>query len=147
MSRRSFEIVVTSTAPPARVFALISDEAGWSSWARPLIPASRWELPGGVAPAAVGSIRLQGRRAPFMMREAVVENDPPHHHAYRIISGLPVRDYLATIDLTPTDGGTRIAWRAEFEPFPGLGLPVLALARSVVTSLARRLARAAATRP
>jgi uncharacterized protein YndB with AHSA1/START domain len=143
MSRQSFEVVTTSSAPPERVFALLSAEAGWSSWAGRLIPASSWELPEGVAPGEVGSIRLQGR-TPFITREVVVENDPPHEHAYSIIGGLPVRDYLGTIELAAVDGGTRITWHVTFRPsVPGLGRPVRALSRYVVTNLARRLSQAA----
>ena len=43
--------------------------------------------------------------------------EPPTRLRYRLLSGLPLRDYEATIDLTDAPGGgTDIVWRSQFEP-------------------------------
>lgn len=145
MSRpRSYRVVVTSAAPPGRVFALLADGAGWASWAGPWVPASSWASPGDPARGGVGAVRALGRW-PLVDLEEVTESDPPRRHAYRLVSGLPVRDYLATVDLSPlAGGGTRIDWRASFTPtVPGTGILLRAFTKLVVTSIARHLAGAA----
>ncbi len=56
--------------------------------------------------------------------EDVVEFEAPHRFAYALVSGLPLKDYVGRISLTPMpDGGTRIDWRSSFNPkVPGSGL-------------------------
>ncbi len=36
--------------------------------------------------------------------------------AYVLETGLPLRDYMAVVTLTPTGGGTVITWRSTFRP-------------------------------
>ncbi len=141
---RSYHVAVTSTAPPERVFALLADGAGWASWAGPWVPASSWARSGDPALDGVGAVRALGRW-PLVDLEEVTESDPPRRHAYRLVSGLPVRGYVATVDLSPqAGGGTRIDWRARFTPaVPGTGILMLAFTRMVVASIAKHLARAA----
>jgi hypothetical protein len=92
----------------------------------------------------VGAVRRLGR-PPLSCREEIVEYVPARRHAYRIRSGAPVRDYLGTVDLSPSEeGGTQIVWQGSFVPLlPGTGAVVAAGARLFITQLARRLARAA----
>jgi len=41
---------------------------------------------------------------------------------YTLLSGLPLRDYRAEIDLTPQAGGTEIRWHTTFAAkLPGTG--------------------------
>jgi hypothetical protein len=79
-------------------------------------------------------------------REEVLEFDPPRHLAYTLLSGLPVRDYRADVELTPDGDGTLIAWRSGFEPkYPGTGTLLALFMRAVLTDTARRLAAHAAS--
>jgi hypothetical protein len=78
-------------------------------------------------------------------REEIVEYDPPRRLAYTLLSGQPVRDYLAEVELTPADGGTEILWRGRFEPLvPGTGPLVRWFFVRLVGGFARRLADRAA---
>ena len=75
-----------------------------------------WEREGDPPPGGVGAIRRMGR-PPLYGREQIIEYDPPHHLAYTVLSGIPVRDYRADVQLVATaTGGTAISWRATFEP-------------------------------
>jgi len=141
----SFDLVVESAAPTDAVFALLADGGGWASWAGPLVPRSRWHRTGTPAPGGVGAVRELGRR-PMIMREEIVEFSPPRRLAYTVVSGVPVRDYLGTVDLDPLPGGgTRITWRATFVPaYRGTGRLLCLALKPAIRSIARRLARAAA---
>lgn len=143
--RQSYAVTARSDAPPERVFALLADGAGWSSWAGPFILWSGWEQEGDPAPGGVGAIRLLGLRR-VHTRERIEEYDPPRRLAYSILSGVPVRDYLAVVELTPEDGGTRIIWRGSFEPkLSGTGTVMRLFLRATIADFTRRLAKAAAT--
>lgn len=140
MASQSFEVLATSAAPPERIFEVLADRTRWHEWAGPMIRRSTWERTGEPEPGGVGAIgRLGSSR--FFSREEIVEYDRPRHLAYVMLSGQPVRDYRADVDLSPADAGTAIAWRATFEPkVPGTG-PLLRLyLRTLVASFAKRLA-------
>jgi uncharacterized protein YndB with AHSA1/START domain len=134
VAEQGFEVTAVSAAPVAAVYDLLADGAGWHRWAGPLVRRSWVE--------ADGTRRLGSW--PVFSRERTVEADPPHHLAYVIVSGQPVRNYRADVWLTATpEGGTLIRWRSRFEPrLPGVG-PVL---RRIVGGFAGRLAAAAASR-
>ena len=81
----------------------------------------------------------------FTSREEVVAYEPPHHFAYVLLKGVPVRDYRADVTLTPDGTGTLITWTSTFEPkYPGTGWLMSAFLRGVLRDFARRLARHAA---
>ncbi|WP_131784810.1 SRPBCC family protein [Protofrankia symbiont of Coriaria ruscifolia] len=142
--RRAYVVTQVSAATPSAVFDLLADGAGWSRWASPFISRSWWEREGTPPPGGVGAVRRAGR-PPLIAREEIVEHVPARRHAYRIRSGLPVRDYLETVDLTPVDGGTEIVWQGNFVPLvPGTGAILAAVLKFFITRLARRLAGAAA---
>jgi uncharacterized protein YndB with AHSA1/START domain len=141
---QSYAVTAHSDAPPEKVFALVADGAGWSSWAGPFIFWSGWEVEGDPAPGGVGAIRLLGLKR-VHTRERIEEYDPPHRLSYSILSGVPVKDYLAVVELTPEDGGTRIIWRGTFEPkVPGTGAATRIFLRTTIADFTRRLAKAAA---
>ncbi|MGH2970503.1 MAG: SRPBCC family protein [Solirubrobacteraceae bacterium] len=55
-------------------------------------------------------------------RDEIVEVVAGRRLGYVSLSGPPVRDYRARVDLEPAGGGTAIRWRASFFPwFPGTG--------------------------
>ena len=122
MPLSTYELTVSSSAPRETVFEVLADATRWREWAGPMIATSEWEREGDPAPGGVGAIRRLGRPPAFALEE-ILEYDPPHHLAYTIVRGLPVRGYHADIDLVATaDGGTAIRWAGAFEPkVPGTG--------------------------
>ena len=55
-------------------------------------------------------------------RDEVREVVPDRRFAYASISGMPVRDYRAEVELEEEPDGTVIRWRASFLPkVPGTG--------------------------
>ena len=142
----SYTVTARSAAPPDVVFDILADGARWSEWGGPLAPKSSWEREGADEPGGVGAIRKLGAW-PVFSREEIVEHDRPRHLAYTLLSGMPVRDYRADVELTPDGSGTTITWSGRFEPrIPGTGVVFEAFFRRVVGGFAKRLAATAATR-
>ncbi|MFL6241439.1 MAG: SRPBCC family protein, partial [Acidimicrobiia bacterium] len=73
------------------------------------------ERAGDPPPEGVGAIRVF-RRGKTTGRDQIVEIVPGRRFAYVSLSGLPVRDYRAHIDLEPDGAGTTIRWQASFAP-------------------------------
>ena len=63
----SFEVNRTSSAPPAVLFRLETDGAGWSKWAGPMIVRSSWERQGDPPPAGIGAIRKVDPKIPIII--------------------------------------------------------------------------------
>jgi uncharacterized protein YndB with AHSA1/START domain len=141
-AEREFDVFARSAAPSNAVWRLLVDATAWSTWSR--IPQGARECEGVPAPDGVGSIRRLGL-GPMGSREQVVVFEPPHHFAYILLSGLPVREYRADVTLTPDGDGTLITWHARFVPKWRSSGPVLErFLRSTLTGFARGLARHAA---
>ena len=113
MRRRHIEVTQRSAAAPAAVFALLVDGQTWPRWSP--IEAFELERPGDPPPEGVGSIRVF-RRGRTTGRDEIVEVVPDRRLSYRSLSGLPVRDYRAHVDLEPDGDGTAIRWGASFAP-------------------------------
>lgn len=142
MSVQHIEVYARSPAPPAAVWRWLADASSWSAWS--MLSTSDLECEGLPAPDGVGAIRRFGRGA-RVSREEVVAFEPSVHLGYRLLSGMPVRDYRADVHLSADGEGTLIAWRSRFEPqLPGTGLPIRWFFQAVLTRFARRLARQAA---
>ena len=127
-----------SAATPERVFALLADGRTWPEWGG----FDSVEVTGG---PGVGEERVfhTGR---VRNHERVVEFEPPRAFGYVSLSGLPIRDYRATVTLTDGDGGgTDIRWHSRFRGRYGLGRLVQrrlgAFIRETVEALAREAER------
>lgn len=114
----------TTTADPATVYALLRDGATWPTWS----PLGSFELaePGETEREGLGAVRVFRTKQPIgeiASRERIVELIPNRRLSYVLVSGMPLRDYRADIDLTPTaDGGTAIRWHSTFRAkIPGTG--------------------------
>jgi hypothetical protein len=119
MGRRHIEVTKHSTASPEAVFALLVDGNTWPSWSP--IESFELERAGDPPPEGVGAIRVF-RRGKTIGRDQIVEIVPARRFGYVSLSGLPVRDYRAHIDLDPEGAGTTIRWQASFAPkVPGTG--------------------------
>ncbi len=118
--RREIDVRAHAAAPPSVVFALLADGASWPSWSP--IEAFELERPGDPAPEGPGAIR-RFTRGRTLGRDELLEVTPDRRLRYASLSGLPVRDYTASVELTPAaGGGTGIRWRASFEAQrPGTG--------------------------
>lgn len=140
----SYEVSAVSAARPEKVFELLADGAGWSTWAGPVVMNSWWEREGTPPPGGVGAIRALGSKR-VGSREEIVAYDPPHHLAYIILSGLPVRSYRADVRIEPHGDGSRIVWGGTFVPkVPGTGALLRLFLTTTVGGFTRRLARHAA---
>lgn len=136
----NYESSARSGASPERVFDLLADATTWPRWLHPLVTVATWEREGTPAPGGVGAIRKVGR-PPLLAREQIVASEPARQLSYTILSGQPVRNYLADVFLTPDGPGTRITWRGTFEPvIPGTGPALAAMYHRLLGWFARRLA-------
>ena len=141
--RFTIEITARSRADAATIFALETDGARWSSWARPLVPQSAWERQGDPAPGGVGAVRLLGLR-PLWVREETLAYEQDRRHEYLMLTPMPIRDYRAELVLTPAGDGTDVVWRGSFEErIPGTGKVFRVLVRGLLSVLTRRLLAAA----
>jgi Polyketide cyclase / dehydrase and lipid transport len=106
-------VTARSAAPPDAIYALLKDPATWPSWSP--MDAAELDAPGEDEPYGVGSVRAL-TRGRVRGRDEVVELIPDKRFSYRHVSGLPVRDYHADVDLAPLARGTQISWRSSFRP-------------------------------
>jgi hypothetical protein len=111
MARRiHIDVGARTRATPDVVFALLVDGAMWPAWS----PIEDFELEqAGDRRTGVGEIRVF-RRGRTIGRDQVVELVPKRRLAYVSLSGPPVRDYRAEIELQAVERGTAIRWRASF---------------------------------
>ena len=131
-----------SRADRERVWRVVADAPAWSRWGA--WQKAELEREGDPPPGGVGAVKALTRR-PVVSREEVTVFEPPTRLGYRLLSGLPLRDYEATIVLTEAPGGgTDIVWRSQFEPKIPLtgGLFRRSLGR-FIQDTAERLAREA----
>ena len=136
------EVEAFSHAAPADVFRLLRDGSTWPRWS--LFDAFELEREGAGDRLGVGAIRVFITRV-SRAREEVVEVIPDRRLSYILLSGLPLEDYRADVDLSPTpEGGTIIRWRSRFRPKHAfLGWFWRGLMTRTLTDVARQLARAA----
>ena len=70
------------------------------------------------------------------LREEVIAFQPSSRFSYRLISGAPVRDYVATVSLEAIGGGARVTYAVRATPTPPIGAAaILAAARFGVRQL------------
>ncbi len=137
--RRSFVVRSHSAAPLEVVWPLVAEGRRWKEWS--FLDRTELERTGVPEPDGVGAVR-RFTRFGMGSREEVVAWDPPHHLAYTILSGFPVRNYRADVRLEPEDGGTAISWSVGFDDrLPGAGSVVAAVLHRVVRGFATGLAR------
>lgn len=105
----------TTSAPPDVVWEVLTRSADWAEWSD--FTDSVREREGTDHPDGVGSVRTGWAAGLVPVREEVVTFEPDTHtYAYRLLSGLPVRDYRSTVTITAEDGGSVISWTASGKP-------------------------------
>ena len=106
-----FTLTRMSTASIETLFDVMTDHRGLAdtTW---MFRRTTLEREGTPAPNGVGAIRrLLAIGPPFI--EEIVEYDRPTRWAYTLLSGLPIRDHLGTIDLCEVGTGTEVSWRLQ----------------------------------
>jgi uncharacterized protein YndB with AHSA1/START domain len=133
-----FEIRRTIARPLDEVWRRVSEHEAYREWT--VLTRSRLEQEGHPHRDGVGALRFLGV-GPAGARERVVEFDPPHHLAYTLERGMPVRGYRADVHLAATaDGGTEVTWTGGFDSAPpGTARLFAAMFRGVVSHFVKRL--------
>jgi hypothetical protein len=118
VTKQHIAAMARSAASGAEGYALLADGRSWVHWS----PLDECEPEGVSGFEQVGTVRVN-RRGRTTGYDRVTELVPGRRFGYTLVEGLPVRDYVATIDLAPVaDGGTTIAWSVTFAPrWPGTG--------------------------
>lgn len=105
-------------APPEIVFDVLTDHRRYPEITQ--LRRAELEREGEPAPNGLGAVRALTLLGP-PMREEVIGYDPPRRFSYKILSGLPVRDHVGTVELSPSDGGTKIVYAVHTTPTLPLG--------------------------
>lgn len=116
---QNISVRAVTTADADTVYALLRDGASWPRWS----PLGSFELvrEGKDEPEGLGAIRLF-RTGGIRSYEEIVALEPGRRFGYALDHGLPLRDYVAYVDLAPVDGGTEIHWHSSFTAkVPGTG--------------------------
>jgi uncharacterized protein YndB with AHSA1/START domain len=141
--RFDIEAQALSSAPIHRVWKLLSEQEQWPSWSG--FESVVIEEAGDPVRDGVGAVR-RTKLGRTIGREEVTRFDAPHTYGYRLLSGLPIRNYEALVMLNETSGGTQIKWQSTFqEKIPFTGAMVARRLQTFLNDLATRLAAAAAT--
>ncbi|HEV3354368.1 MAG TPA: SRPBCC family protein [Acidimicrobiales bacterium] len=100
-----------SAASPGTVYELLADGSTWPAWSG--IDSFELRTPGDHGGESLNAIRVF-RTGRVTSVERLVELVPGHRLSYALVSGLPLKDYRADVDLMPGDGGTMIRWHSTF---------------------------------
>ena len=109
----SFTYTRQVAAPPEVVFDVLTDHRRYSEITG--LRKSVLEREGEPAPNGVGAIRKLSAAGP-PLREEVLAYEPSSRFSYKLLSGLPVRDHVGTVELTPQAGGTRVVYAVRTTP-------------------------------
>jgi hypothetical protein len=140
---QQIDIQVHTRAKATAVYALLREGASWPVWTS--IDSFELERAGEREPEGVGAIRIF-RKGKVAGRDQVAELVLDRRFSYLHLSGLPVRDYRADVDLEPKAEGTRIRWHVSFTPkMPGTGWLLRWGIERFITQCARGLAAYALT--
>jgi len=113
MSQLRVEAEGTTRADPGIVWSLVADAntySGWGPW------SDGGYRPPSAGPSRKGSVQWfrYGRRTTTV--EEILEVEEPRRVVYKVVSGLPVKNYRAEVTLTPApSGGTSIRWVARWD--------------------------------
>lgn len=141
-NRMTRRITVTGTAHSSAdahvLYELLRDRPSWPTWSS----LGRYEHVSGTEGEldSVCVFVTNGIRSV----ERIVELVPDRRLSYALLSGLPMRDYRANVDLTPTAAGTDVQWQSSFEPkVRGTGWFFRAMMGALLPRMAAALARRA----
>jgi uncharacterized protein YndB with AHSA1/START domain len=130
----SFRYVRQVAAPPETVFDVLTDHRRYTE----ITPLRKAELEreGEPMPNGLGAIRVLSALPGPPMREEVIGYERPSRFSYKILSGLPVRDHVGTVELKAADGGTEVTYAVKTTPTIPLAGPVfLAILKKAIRDL------------
>jgi uncharacterized protein YndB with AHSA1/START domain len=129
----SFTFKRDIAAPPEVVFAVLTEHEGYAKITQ--LRKSVLERQGEPEPNGVGAIRVLSAVGP-PLREEVVAYEPSTRFSYKLLSGLPVRDHLGTVELSADGDGTKMVYAVRSTPtVPVVGGAVIAAVKLGVKSL------------
>ncbi|MGN6663726.1 MAG: SRPBCC family protein [Solirubrobacterales bacterium] len=130
----SFRYVRQVEAPPETVFEVLTDHRRYPEITS--LRKAELEREGEPAPNGLGAIRVLTLAGP-PMREEVIAYEPPHRFSYTLLSGLPFRDHVGTVELTPLDRGTQVIYAVRTTPTVPVGgfVAMAALKQAIKTLL------------
>jgi uncharacterized protein YndB with AHSA1/START domain len=129
----SFTFKREIAAPPETVFAVLTDHRKYSE----LTPLRKSELEreGEPSPNGLGAIRKLTAVGP-PLREEVIAYEPVERFSYKLLSGLPVRDHVGTVELTAAGSGTKMVYAVRTHPtVPVVGPVIVAVVKQAVKGL------------
>jgi hypothetical protein len=108
----------TTRAAPGTVWGLLSDIRRWPEWGP--WRAAGYRQAGLGAQHGPGAVYwLKSAQRSYGQRPRTVERvltaEPGRSLTYELLRGIPVRNYLAEVTLTPDGEGTRIAWVGRWD--------------------------------
>jgi carbon monoxide dehydrogenase subunit G len=136
----SFRYVHQVAAPPETVFDVLTDHRRYTE----ITPLRKAELEreGEPAPNGLGAIRVLSAVPGPPMREEVIGYERPNRFSYKILSGLPVRDHVGTVELKPAGGGTELTYAVKTTPTIPLSGPVfMAILKKAIRDLIAGVAK------
>jgi hypothetical protein len=132
-----------TSASPEAVWDLLAHSSTWTDWSPVRVMTIERSAPdGGDGVGAIRSLKTSLATS----REEVLELDAPELFRYRMLSGLPLTDYVGTVTITSGEGGgASITWSSTFFSPAGLrGWFWGQFIKAAVTGYCRGLARHAA---
>lgn len=129
----SFTLVREINAAPEIVFEVLTDHVGYAD----ITPVRKVEMEreGEPAPNGVGAIRVLSSVGP-PLREEVLAYEAPSRFSYTVLSGLPVRDHVGTVELTPNGAGTKVVYAVRTHAtVPVVGWAVVAAIKQAIKQL------------
>ena len=129
----SFTFTREIAAPAETVFEVLTDHRRYTE----LTPLRKAELEreGTPAPNGVGAIRKLTAVGP-PMREEVIAFEAPSRFSYTVLSGLPVRDHVGTVELSSNGNGTKMVYAVRTHPtLPLVGFAVVAAIKRAIGGL------------
>lgn len=136
----SFRYVRQVAAPPETVFDVLTDHRRYTE----ITPLRKAELEreGKPTPNGLGAIRVLSALPGPPMREEVIGYERPSRFSYKILSGLPVRDHVGTVELKPADGGTEVTYAVKTTPtVPIAGPAFMAILKKAIRDLISGVAK------
>ncbi|MGW4535489.1 SRPBCC family protein [Nocardia sp. NPDC004340] len=107
---------------------------------------TRLDRPGTTERQGVGAVHFLGFGR-FGVREQITELVPGERMVYRVLSGLPVRSHVGTVEFRVDPAGTRVRYTMESVPaLPIPGALVRALLRRSTATMIAGARKAAAAR-
>lgn len=116
-ARLSVEEKAEVSAPPEKVWETIKDFDGLHKW-HPAVASTEIAKGKGNAKGAVRV--LTTKDGAKITEELVSHSDRNRNYRYRIIeSPLPVTDYVSTIKVAKSAGGSTVVWNSQFKAKQG----------------------------